>query len=174
MIHETQFEWSKYRLWLSRAAMDYGLAVTWLVGIFSVFRSHWQSPCTALTTGKCLPLRLCKVTVKESTKPGCTYWQTSTRQLSSLFQRNRRLSEYRLCTWKHPRTTLWCNVIFVSYMWQWQCITSVQHKIDTFGVYIQISWSHGLDYSYPIAFFTLHQPVTQRRGFMIRSLYNKH
>ena len=32
------------------------------------FRGHWQSPCTALMAGKCLPLRLCMETVKESTK----------------------------------------------------------------------------------------------------------
>ena len=31
------------------------------------FKSHRQSPCTALTAGKCLPLGLCKGTVKEST-----------------------------------------------------------------------------------------------------------
>ena len=33
-------------------------------GFPPVFRPHWQSPCTALTTG--LPLGLCKGTVKES------------------------------------------------------------------------------------------------------------
>ena len=33
------------------------------------FKCHWQSPCTALTAGKCLPLGLCKETVKES-RPG--------------------------------------------------------------------------------------------------------
>ena len=30
------------------------------------FKGHWQSPCTALTAGKCLPLVLSKETVKES------------------------------------------------------------------------------------------------------------
>ena len=30
------------------------------------FRGHWQSPCTALMAGICLPLVLCKETVKES------------------------------------------------------------------------------------------------------------
>ena len=32
-------------------------------------RGHWQSPCTALTTGKCLSLGLCKKTVKEFNSP---------------------------------------------------------------------------------------------------------
>ena len=31
-----------------------------------LFRGHWQSPCTALTAGKCLPLGLCRQTVKEA------------------------------------------------------------------------------------------------------------
>ena len=31
------------------------------------FKGHWQSPSTAITAGKCLPLGLCKETVKEST-----------------------------------------------------------------------------------------------------------
>ena len=30
------------------------------------FRGHWQSPSTALTAGKCLPLGPCKETLKES------------------------------------------------------------------------------------------------------------
>ena len=30
------------------------------------FKGHWQSPCTALTAGKCLPLRLSKGTVNKS------------------------------------------------------------------------------------------------------------
>ena len=35
-------------------------------------QAHWQSPCTALTAGKRLPLGLCKETVNESTVPAIT------------------------------------------------------------------------------------------------------
>ena len=39
--------------------------------IFSPFyTSQWQSPCTALTASKCLPLGLCKETAKESKQSG--------------------------------------------------------------------------------------------------------
>ena len=55
---------SKYRLGLSSAPLPYGL--TWPVGIPTVFRPHWQSFCTALTAGICLPYGLCKGTVKGS------------------------------------------------------------------------------------------------------------
>ena len=55
---------SKYRFGIASVAMDYGL--TWPVGIFTIVRYHWQSLCTALMACKCLPLGLCKETVKES------------------------------------------------------------------------------------------------------------
>ena len=57
--------WSKYRLGLPSAPLHYGL--TWPVGFPPFFKPQWQSLCTALTTGKCLSLGLCKGTVKEST-----------------------------------------------------------------------------------------------------------
>ena len=60
-----------------------GITLLWLVGLnkgwdclncnglwahmwecLSFFRGHWQSPCRALTAGKCLPIVLCKETVK--------------------------------------------------------------------------------------------------------------
>ena len=55
---------SKYGMGNSPHAMHYGL--TWPVGISTVFKGYWQSPCTALTAGKRLPLGLCKETVKQS------------------------------------------------------------------------------------------------------------
>ena len=56
--------WSRYRSGLPSAPLHYD--ITWPVGIPTVFRPQWQSLCTALTAGKCLPLGLCKGTVKES------------------------------------------------------------------------------------------------------------
>ena len=58
--------WFKYRLGLPSAPLHYGL--TWPVGIEfpPFFRPQWQSLCTTLTAGICLPLGLCKGTVKES------------------------------------------------------------------------------------------------------------
>ena len=50
---------------IASVAMDCGFM--WAAGISTVFRGHWQSFCTAVTAGKCLPLGLCKETVKEST-----------------------------------------------------------------------------------------------------------
>ena len=44
------------------------------------FNDHWQSPCAALTAGKCLPWGLCKETVKES---------INTRKYTRQQQRNR-------------------------------------------------------------------------------------
>ena len=58
---------SKYRLGISSHVVHCGCM--WLMGIFTVFKGHWQSPCTALMAGKCLPLGLCKGTMKECT-PG--------------------------------------------------------------------------------------------------------
>ena len=63
---------SKYRLGLPDVTMHYGLE--WLVGILTFFIGHWQSACTALTAGKCLPLGLYKETVKESTAMRITQW----------------------------------------------------------------------------------------------------
>ena len=48
--------------------MDLGLM--WPVENSAIFQGHWQSPYTALTAGKCLPLGLCKETVKESNTSG--------------------------------------------------------------------------------------------------------
>ena len=62
--HPFVIGWCKYRPGLPRVAMHCGFM--WLVGISIVFGGHWQPPCTALTAGKCLPLALCKETVKES------------------------------------------------------------------------------------------------------------
>ena len=64
----------------------------WIVGpcdheVFHHFsKGHWQSLCTAITAGKCLQLRLCKGTVKESIHVGnwpiypiipCNMWNMS-------------------------------------------------------------------------------------------------
>ena len=60
--------WSKYSLGKPSAPLHYG--VTWPVGIPTVFETPVTVPlviCTALTTGKCLPLGLCKGTLKKST-----------------------------------------------------------------------------------------------------------
>ena len=86
-----------------------GIALLWLVGLNidwdclvphcimgshdqwefpPFFRPQWESLCTALTAGKCLPLRLCKGTVKESRVAICHktqcgeryfYWQKLTK-----------------------------------------------------------------------------------------------
>ena len=58
--------WSKYRMGLHRAPLHYGIISP--VGIPTVFQTPWQSLCTALTAGKCLPLGLWKGTVKQSSK----------------------------------------------------------------------------------------------------------
>ena len=50
---------------IAAVAMSCGLM--WLVGIPTSYQGHWQSPCIALTAGECLPLGLCKETVKAST-----------------------------------------------------------------------------------------------------------
>ena len=38
----------------------------WPVGISTIYRGHWQSPCTVLTAGECLLIELYKETVKHS------------------------------------------------------------------------------------------------------------
>ena len=53
--------WSKYRL---ESKSTWGSHHWWEFPLF--FRGHWQSPCTALMAGNCLPLGLCKETVKPS------------------------------------------------------------------------------------------------------------
>ena len=55
----------KYRLRKASSAEHCGfMCDLWEFPLF--FEGHWQSPCTALMAGKCLPLGLCKGTVKES------------------------------------------------------------------------------------------------------------
>ena len=58
--------WSIYKLGNSSHVVHYGH--TWKVGISTVFKRPLTVPCTGLTTGKCLPLGLCKETVEEFTK----------------------------------------------------------------------------------------------------------
>ena len=62
--HPFVIGWSKNKLGLAQSLWIVGLHE--LVGILCRFRGHWQSPCTALTAGICLPLVLCKEAVKES------------------------------------------------------------------------------------------------------------
>ena len=59
----TVIHWSKYRLGNSLHVMHYGLTPP--LEISTVFKGNWQSPCTALTAGFCLPLVLCKEAVKQ-------------------------------------------------------------------------------------------------------------
>ena len=60
--HPLVIDWSKYRLVLPRVALHWAHVTE-----FSPFlKGHWQSPCTAVTAGICLPLGLCQGTVKES------------------------------------------------------------------------------------------------------------
>ena len=56
---------------LSRIAVH--CVLTWPIGIFTVF--HWQSPCTALTTGICQPLGMCRGTVEESNNQRPIWWR---------------------------------------------------------------------------------------------------
>ena len=64
-LHPFMIGWSKYRLRNASVAMSSGLTY-YLWEFLPFFKGHWQSPCTALTAGKGLPLGLCKGTVKES------------------------------------------------------------------------------------------------------------
>ena len=57
--------WSLYSLELPQSHWIVGSCDWW--EFLPFFRCHWQSPCTALMAGKCLPLGLCKETVKEYT-----------------------------------------------------------------------------------------------------------
>ena len=59
---------SKYRLGLPQSQWLLAYVADWN---FQHFSDITQSPCTALTAGICLPLGLCKGTVKESTDYGC-------------------------------------------------------------------------------------------------------
>ena len=69
-------------MWLVDPNMEWGNPHNWcIMGLRDPpeLTPPWQSPCTAQTAGKCLPLGLCKGTVKESsnssnwmtTMPGC-------------------------------------------------------------------------------------------------------
>ena len=69
LLHSFSLVTNKYTLRNSSHAIHYGLM--WLWEFPQFFRGHWQSPCTALTAGKCLPLVLCKETVKESNAVVC-------------------------------------------------------------------------------------------------------
>ena len=60
-------------LWLVGLKRDWDCPVPYCImdscdqwGFQLFFRPQWQSLCTALTAGNCLPLGLCKGTVKES------------------------------------------------------------------------------------------------------------
>ena len=55
---------SKYRLGFPQSQWIACSHDQWECPLF--FRGHWQSPCTTLMAGKCLPLGLCRGTVKES------------------------------------------------------------------------------------------------------------
>ena len=65
--HPFVIGWSKYRLGLPQSQWIVGWHDQWEFPQF--FTGHWQSPWTALMAGICLPLRLCKETVKESHNP---------------------------------------------------------------------------------------------------------
>ena len=63
-LHCFWIGWAKYMVPILSSN---GLLAQVISGNFPPFyRGHWQSPCTALMAGKCLPLGLCKETVKES------------------------------------------------------------------------------------------------------------
>ena len=88
---------SKYRLGRSSHVVHCGCM--WLMGIFTVFKGHWQSPCTALMAGKCLPLGLCKWTVKQST--------AGYKQVLSKPHKVWQLSSSTVCI-SHISTEIWC------------------------------------------------------------------
>ena len=91
---------SRYRLGLPSAPLHYG--ITWPVGIPTVFQTPLTVLCTAITLGgHCLPLGMCRGTVKESRAtgrflclPGWRYvsapwvdlWPLITSQLTCLIQ----------------------------------------------------------------------------------------
>ena len=62
---------SKYRLGLPQSQWMMDFRSWW--EFLPFFTGHWQSPCTALTAGRCLPFGLCKETVEESRY---TRWHT--------------------------------------------------------------------------------------------------
>ena len=90
-----------------------GLTLLWLVGLnkgwdcpchnglgahvkgvnFHFFRGHWQSPCTDLTAGRCLPLGLCKGTVKQSILVCCMAKLINLYPMSVLCQINYRIDQ---------------------------------------------------------------------------------
>ena len=71
--HPLVIGWSKNRLGLPQSQWIVSSCDRWEFPLvffcFVFFRGHRQSPCTALTAGKCLPLGLCKETVKQSRIP---------------------------------------------------------------------------------------------------------
>ena len=69
--HPVVTAWSKYGLGLPRQQWIVGSRDWWEFPPFC--RCHWQSPCTALMAGICLPLGLCKETVKESSLSSLLY-----------------------------------------------------------------------------------------------------
>ena len=69
--HPFVIGWSKYRLGLPSAPLHYGL--TWPVGIPTVFQTPVTVTLHGLTACKCLPLGLCKGTVKEWTIKNTLY-----------------------------------------------------------------------------------------------------
>ena len=70
--HAFVIVWSKYRLGLPSAPLHYGL--TWSVGIPTVFQTPVTVPLHSPTAGNCLPLGLCKGTVKESREVRKDQW----------------------------------------------------------------------------------------------------
>ena len=59
----TLFDWLVYNMLALPQPQWIVPLLTWPMGISTVSRGHWQSLCTALTAGNCLPLGLCKETV---------------------------------------------------------------------------------------------------------------
>ena len=62
--HPFVMDWSKYQLGLPQSAMEHRLL--WLLRISTIFEATDSPIAQPLTAGKCLPLGLCKETVKES------------------------------------------------------------------------------------------------------------
>ena len=73
---------SKYLLGCLVLQCIVGLCDWWEFLEFS--KGHWQSPCTALMAGKCLPLALCKETVKESKFLQVVQWPKCDTVISSM------------------------------------------------------------------------------------------
>ena len=78
--------------------MDCGRS--WVVWFPAFSRGYWESPCTGITAGKCLPLGLRKETVKESTG-GCYLLVAELGHTVYLRGTNRANSANKL-VWIHP------------------------------------------------------------------------